>query len=123
MDITSVHVFISTNRFNSFGELREYIDETYTEDGDGIPSQFMIETGLNGYEPMCIEAILSNSGHPARLDELLRDSSYADQWLPQLDRDKTADAAICVFSPNQLTTPASASIEYLGCLAYMVKPI
>jgi hypothetical protein len=41
----TVHVLISTGRFKSSHEMRSYIDETYTDDGDGIPSAFMREVG------------------------------------------------------------------------------
>ncbi len=57
--MATVHVFVSTGRFHSSEEMRRFIDETYTDDGDGIPSPFMREVGLSEYEPMCIEAIHS----------------------------------------------------------------
>jgi hypothetical protein len=66
----TVHVFVSTGRFRSSDELRAYIDPDYDEedeDGDRIPSPFMTEVGLTRYEPMCIEAIPSESGHPVPL--------------------------------------------------------
>ncbi len=49
----TVHVLISTGRFRSFDEMRAYIDETYTEDGDGISSALMREVGLSECEPGC----------------------------------------------------------------------
>jgi hypothetical protein len=103
--VDTVHVFISTGRFRSFDEMRAYIDETSTEDGDGVPSAFMREVGLSEYEPGCIEAIPSESGRPIPLAELLAGASYADQWLPCLDASRRADAAICVFAPNRLARP------------------
>ena len=114
----TVHVFISTDRFRSFDEMRAYIDETYTEDGDGVPSVFMQEVGLFEYEPGCIEAIPSGSGLAVPLSELLADASYSDQWLPYLDRSRLADAAICVFAPNEVKHPKESSIEYLGSFPY-----
>ncbi|MBS0264197.1 MAG: immunity 22 family protein [Planctomycetes bacterium] len=98
--------------------MRAYIDETFTEDGDGIPSPFMREVGLSDYEPGCIEAIPSDSGSPVPLSELLVGASYSDQWLRHLDLSRLADAAICVFSPNCVDHPESCSLEYLGAFTF-----
>lgn len=117
----TVHVFISTGRFKSSGEMREYIDETYTEDGDGVDSEFMKEVELEEYEPGCIEAIPSESGSAVPLSQLLAGASYSDQWLPQLDGARLADAAICVFPPNIVENPAGCSLEYLGAFPYRVE--
>ena len=114
----TVHVFISTGRFRSFDEMRTYIDQTYTEDGDGIPSAFMREVGLSGYEPCCIEAVPFEAGPAVPLGELLAGASYSDQWLPHLDRSRRADAAICVFAPNRAARPESCSLEYVGAFRY-----
>jgi len=116
----SVHVFISTGRFKTVAEMRDFVDQKYTRDGDGIPSQFMSETGLENYEPMCIEAIRSTTGKPLALRDLLRNASYASQWLQAIEGDRRADAALCVFSPNVLATPAAASVEYVGEFRYAV---
>ena len=77
--MNTVHIFISTGRFKSLDEMRAYIDETYTDDGDGIPSTFMNEVGLSEYEPHCIEAFPSKSAKPVPLSELVAGASYADQ--------------------------------------------
>jgi hypothetical protein len=116
--VDTVHVFISTGHFRSFDEMRAYIDEKYTEDGDGIPSAFMQEVGLSEYEPGCIEAISSESGSAVPLSELLAGASYSDQWLPHLDRSRLADAAICLFAPNRADHPESCSLEYVGTFPY-----
>ena len=116
----TVHVFISTGRFRSHDGMRAYIDETYTDDGDGIPSAFMVEVGLEEYEPGCIEALPSETGSPVPLSELLARASYADQWLPHLDGSRLADAAICVYPPNVADRPADCSLEYLGAFPYRV---
>ena len=91
----AVHIFVSTGRFRSFEEMRAYVDETYTEDGDGIPSAFMREVDLSEYEPNCIEAIPSKCGSPVPLSELLAGTSYADQWLPNLDGNAVKDYFAC----------------------------
>lgn len=114
----AVHVFISTGRFRSFEEMREFVDERYTEDGDGIPSEFMREVELSEYEPGCIEAINSESGQPVPLSELLAGASYWNQWLQKIDGSRLADAAICVFAPNQLARPECCSLEYVGAFPY-----
>ena len=112
----TVHIFISSGRFHSFKELRLYIDETYTDDGDGIPSAFMREVGLSEYEPMCIEAIWEEQ--PMSLPRLLDGVSYSGQWTEQLSNIKLADAAICVFEPNLVLRPSECSLEYCGAFEY-----
>ena len=114
-----LHVFISTGRFGSFAEMRAFIDATYTEDGDGIPSAFIREVQLKRYEPMCIEAIHSVRAVP--LSELLARASYADQWLGQLRTDLTANAAICVFPPNVVESPHASSLTYIGAFSFQVE--
>ena len=113
-----VHVFLSTGRFRSFDEMREYIDPLYTQEGDAIPSAFIREIGLSGYEPMCIEAIPSESGSAAPLSELLVGASWSDQWLAHVDGSRLADAAICVFAPNRVDHPSGSSLEYVGAFDY-----
>ena len=114
----TVHVFITTGRFRSFDEMRAFIDETYTEDGDGIPSAFMREVGLSEYEPGCIEAL--HHSHAVPLAQLLGGASYADQWLPHVNGSLQADAAICVFAPNRVEQPQNSSLEYVGAFEYEV---
>lgn len=114
--MATLHLFVSTGRFSSFQEMRRFIDQTYDEDGDGIPSPFMREVGLSQYEPMCIEAI--HSDRPVPLPELLADASWSDQWLPQLSESGAADAAICVFEPNLVEHPQASSLRYCGALTY-----
>ena len=111
-----VHVFISTGRFRSYEDVRAFIDKTYTEDGDGVPSAFMREVGLSDYEPACIEAIHGRT--PTALAALLAEASYADKWLPQVDGSRVADSAICVFAPNRVERPHGSSVEYVGAYDY-----
>jgi hypothetical protein len=118
----TVHVFVTTGRFRSFDEMRAYIDPVYDEDDDedggSTPSPFMTEVGLTRYEPMCIEAVPSTSGHPVPLAALLAAASYADQWLHRLDVGRLADAAVCVFAPNEVARPEGCSLEHLGAFEY-----
>jgi hypothetical protein len=74
--MATVHVFVSTGRFRSRDEVREFVDETYDEDGEGTPSPFMAEVGLTDHEPACIEAI--HRDRPVPLADLLAGASYAD---------------------------------------------
>jgi hypothetical protein len=113
-----VHVFVSTGRFHTLAEMRAFIDPTYTEDGDCVASAFMQEVGLSRYEPGCIEA--SHRSEPTPLPELLANVSYAEQWTPRLGGDRRADAAICVFEPNQVKHPARSSLDYVGAFEYQV---
>jgi hypothetical protein len=114
----TVHVFVSTGRFRSFTEMRVFVKQTYTEDGDGVPSAFMREVGLCGYEPGCIECV--HRPAPAPLPELLAGASYSDQWLPQLPANQLADAAICVFAPNRVARPEGSSLQYVGSFGYRI---
>jgi hypothetical protein len=114
----TVHVFVTAGRFRSFAEMRAFVEETYTEDGDGVPSAFMREVGLSGYEPGCIECV--HRPDPVPLCELLAEASYSDQWLPRLPAGRLADAAICVFAPNKVTQPEGCSLEYVGAFGYRV---
>ena len=92
--MSAVYVFSSIGRFQSFKDLRKYIDKSYTADGVGIPSDFIQEVGLSEYEPACIEAVVSETGIIS-LEELLADVSYADQWKINFPLGRKADAAIC----------------------------
>jgi hypothetical protein len=76
--VETVHIFVSSGRFQSFDEMRTYIDATYTKDGDEVPSAFMQEVELTDYEPGCIEAIPSPSSRPVLLAELMAGASYSD---------------------------------------------
>jgi hypothetical protein len=78
----------------------------------------MQEVGLTGYEPGCIECILRPA--PVPLAELLAEASYSDQWLSRLPVGRVADAAICVFSPNQVGRPKGSSLQYVGGFGYRV---
>jgi len=95
------------------------MDQTYTEDGDGVPSSFMREVSLIAYEPGCIEVI--HEKQCVTLAELLAGASYGDQWIPKLDGTRLADSAICVFAPNQVNRPMDSSLEYIGAFEYVVK--
>jgi hypothetical protein len=111
-----VHVFISTGRFHSFDEMRSFVEQTYTEDGESIPSPFGREVYQSWYEPGCIECMHRFSAIP--ITELLANSSYSDQWLPYLKTSEVADAAICVFSPNRIEYPEGSTLKYLGSFKY-----
>ena len=114
--MASVYIFAELGRFKSLSEMRRFIDKTYTEDGDGIDSEFIREVGLSAFEPMCIEAIYSESPKP--LKQLLQESSYSDQWLPSLSILSEADSAICVFEPNIVLHPERSSLRYCGVFTY-----
>jgi hypothetical protein len=112
-----VHVFVSTGRFASFEAIRRFIDQTYTEDGDGTGSDFTREVGLDeGYEPACIEAYCKTE--PLDLSSLLAGSSYSEQWLHLVPQTVTANSAICVFEPNRMRTPEKTSLTYIGSFLF-----
>lgn len=112
----TVHVFISTGRFRSFAEMRSFVEETSTEEGDGVASEFGREVSQSWYEPACMECLLVSE--PVLAVELLASTSYSDQWLPKLTTSEVADAAICVFSPNVVDHPEKSSLKYLGAFTY-----
>ncbi|MEV4280094.1 immunity 22 family protein [Actinoplanes xinjiangensis] len=112
-----VHVFVSTGRFASEKQLRTFVDPTYTDGGDAMPSRFMEETGLHAYEPCTIETIRAGEAMPVR--QLLRDASWAEQWLVNLDAGRWADTAVCVFPPNVLAAPHDSSLDYCGAFTYL----
>ena len=112
----TVHLFVCEDRFDSFKAMRSFIDPTYTEDGDTVPSAFSEEIGLNSYEPMCIEAIHSSSPKPVR--NLLSGTSYGDQWVSGVPADLEACQAVCVFEPNRVSDPDGSSLQYVGAYEY-----
>jgi hypothetical protein len=118
--LETVYIFATTARFGSFAEMRAFVEETYTPDGDGVPSAFMREVELSGYESGCIECI----HHPAPipLPELLAGASWSDQWLSAVPAGASADAAICVFAPNRVERPGSDSLGYVGAYPYQPVP-
>ena len=112
-------MFACSGRFASWEALQAYVSPAYTEDGDAVPSPFMLETGLTDYEPACIESALQAS--PAPLAQLLDGVSYAGSWLAQACADAQgmlADTGVCVFAPNRLAHPQRSSLHYVGSYAY-----
>jgi hypothetical protein len=114
--MAAVHRFATTGRFRSFEEMRRFIDETYSDDGDDIPSPFMLEIGLSEHEPMFIAAI--HSEHPIPLSELLAGASYSAQWLHRLEGEEIENSAICVFEPNLVEHPQDGALDYCGGFEY-----
>ena len=116
-----VHVFLSHGRFSSSEDIHDDVDETWSENGDAKPSAFMAEAGIAELEPACVEAIhAQDDGHlvPVVAEVLLRGASFADQWLPYVESNELADAAICVFAPNVVANPHGTSLHYLGRFTY-----
>jgi len=113
-----VYVFISAGRFSSAEALHDFLDPTYTEDGDLLPSLFMCEVGQSEYEPMCVERILVDN--PIVVSKLLASASYASVWLPHLDSKYQSDMALCLFSPNHLEHPERSSLTYLGTVRFSI---
>jgi hypothetical protein len=111
-----LHLFVARARFKSLADIYAFIDQTYTEDGERIPSRFMLEVELSDYDPMCIESF--HSARPLPLAELLRGASFGAQWIAHLDAARVAESAICVFSPNAVANPERTSLEYVGAIRY-----
>jgi hypothetical protein len=113
-----LHLFVCSGRFGSFAEMRSFVDPTYTDDGVMVPSMFMREVQLEAFEPNCIEVFWTPQPRP--LVELVCGVSWADQWLPQINRSLLASEAVCVFAPNRLGDPMGTPLIYCG--AYRYKP-
>lgn len=121
-----VHVFACSARFASWEALQAFLSPSYTDDGDALPSQFWLETGLTHYEPACIESALM--GSPVPLARLLQGASYGDgkaSWLAQASADADAqgllaDTGVCVFAPNQLAHPQRSSLRHVGSYIYTI---
>jgi hypothetical protein len=113
-----VYVFVSAGRFPSIEALHNFLDPTYTEDGDLLPSPFMSEVEQSEYEPMCVERILVDD--PVTVSRLLADASYASYWLPHIDNTYQGNMALCIFSPNRLEHPERSSLTYLGTVTFSI---
>ena len=114
-----VHVFTASGRFASRESLQLYLLPGYTDDGDLVPSPFLLETGLSGYEPACIESVLAPSPQP--LQQLLQSMSYGDSWLALALSDANgllADTVVCVYAPNMLAHPQQCTLARLGAYHY-----
>ena len=113
--MATVYIFADRNRFNTAEALRDFVEPTYTDDGQRVDSRFMYEVGFTTYEPGCVETIFDE---PQELDRLLQGASYSEQWLTQLDINLVADSAICVYKPNHLRNPKASSLKYIGAFSY-----
>jgi len=96
--------------------MRAFIDPTYTDDGDLVGSQFIVEVQLDHYEPGCIEAVHARGPKP--LPDLLRGVSFGERWLHLVDPSLSASEAICVFEPNLPNKPEESSMHYCGRYEY-----
>lgn len=115
----SVWVFAGRGDFDGWEALESYIEPVYDAQGNAQASAFMREVGLQDYEPDCIEAELLEAGEVLPLAELLDGTSYGEQWLRRLPADVSANAVICVFSPNRITTPEACKLPFIGQYAYI----
>jgi hypothetical protein len=81
-----------------------------------VPSRFMRDVGLHGWTPACVEIIVSPEPRP--FETLVRNASYAEQWLPQVRDASGGEIAVCVYHPNVLDRPARAAFEFVGAYGY-----
>jgi hypothetical protein len=78
-----------------------------------MPSPFMVEVvQLCSFEPTCLEVVWEPRACP--LTDLLREASFAQQWLPHVDPSLSASEAICVFEPKEPERPDGTSLHYCG---------
>jgi hypothetical protein len=96
--------------------MRAFVDPTYTDDGDMVPSAFITEVQLDRYEPACIEAV--HAPGPKSLRDLLRGASFGERWLHLVDPSLVASEAVCVFEPNLPRQPKGSSMRYCGCYQF-----
>ncbi|WP_139806349.1 hypothetical protein [Deinococcus hopiensis] len=112
MPPSQVYLFVSAGRFSSWEDVSACLHVRYDEDGDRIPSPFMLEN----FGPMCIEARYGVTPLPGL--EILQGFSWFAQWRSLVEYQGQLDAAICVFPPNTLFTPGNTRLTYLGCLEF-----
>ncbi|KAA1257256.1 hypothetical protein LF1_52470 [Rubripirellula obstinata] len=113
----TVHIFACARRFIDAQHFADFVEADYSDDGDIIDSEFMREIGLHdGYEPMTIEKCLLSD--TANLRSALSGCSYLDQYINDLPIDLSADAIVCVFSPNRPKSPSLSSMTYVGAFSY-----
>jgi len=107
--MSKVHLFISSNSFNSEEEMDCYINPTYDENSEKINSKFMNEVIISNYEPMCIEATYEKKS--MLLEKLLEGSSYFEQWSKNIPTSIQANMAVCVFEPNLIISPGKSTLR------------
>lgn len=93
-----------------------FVEPSYDDDGELVPSQFMLEADCEVYEPACMESVTSETS--VLLSQMLKGASYDDQWLLHVDGAAQADAALCVFAPNVLRRPQRCSLTFHGAFKY-----
>jgi len=111
-----VHVFASLRNFASEAELIEFVRPTYTKEGDEVPSSFGREVGISSFESGCIECMVS--AKPQKIFELLSGASYGSSWIHGLHVEDEFCAAVCIYPPNVVATPARSSFKYLGAYEF-----
>ncbi|MFC5731772.1 immunity 22 family protein [Cytobacillus gottheilii] len=68
---------------NSLHDLEEYVEVTYTEDGDSIDSSFGTSFGFGYFDEDKIEIHFFEEPL-SDLDEILKDFSYSESFIPSL---------------------------------------
>ena len=113
----TVHIYCCAKRFVDDAALTNFVEPTFTDDGDMLDSDFMREIALSDeYEPMAIERMLL--ANPTPIWTAIQDCSYSRQFANQIPREIVADTIICVYSPNIPESPSSTSLTYVGSFTY-----
>ncbi|MCP3928965.1 MAG: hypothetical protein GY705_07680 [Bacteroidetes bacterium] len=111
-----VHIFIAESEFASEDDLDNYLNPKYNDNGERIDSEFLEETQLINYEPMCIESTFEDRTLPSH--RLCEGFSYWEKWINQIPKDIEGRVAVCVYSPNQINNFTNLKLQYCGTYKY-----
>ena len=114
--MAALHLFVSANRFFTAMTLNDYIQPTYSSNGEMTESAFAGEVGLTHFDPMHFEVVYKSKNHPVR--SLLAGLPHEAKWVSQVPESIDANVAIVVYEPNRLSKPQDATVQYVGCYQY-----
>jgi hypothetical protein len=120
-------VYAWIGEFDSEVDFERYIEQSYTEDGDSIPSQFMRDVGLDWYDDDFQEFEYHSARRSIRI--ALSGHSYSESFAPLLIQRATElgiESVGAVFLLYELDNPPippsqDAPIRYIGSFPYRVS--
>ncbi|WP_028402819.1 immunity 22 family protein [Ectobacillus panaciterrae] len=113
---------------SSMGELEEYLETTYTEDGDLLPSAFAQDFGIEYYDE-AFQEIDYREHATANINELLADFSYDEELISKYTSlygeglSSKFNSVILLYNFEytgslKKVVNSGRSFEYLGSVAY-----
>lgn len=106
-------VSIWLGNFIDYNSIREYVDLTYDEDGDSVPSQFFIDFNIqkNEIDEATIEKVVYENSSSRDISKLLGGCSYEEIIIPIIKKSinlkKSYNAVILVYNfeyNNEITS-------------------